>query len=170
MLGDIGHPDGFAGGQDEAATAGSSQMRSSAPQPETGFVVTTTGVTSVSGHGKIKAKLNELIAAIVALDGLSEMPAWRIHDLRRTAATGMAKLGFNPHVIEAVLNHRSSVRAGLVAVYQHYDHRPERRAALTKWAGHVTTLSQGAGGDVRQRAAATPKRRLRAKSRPDLVA
>ena len=42
---------------------------------------------------------------------------WRLHDLRRTAATGMAELGVQPHVIEAVLNHVSGHRAGVAGVY-----------------------------------------------------
>lgn len=68
---------------------------------------------------------------------------WRIHDLRRTAATGMAALVHAPHVIEAVLNHTSGSRGGLVAVYQHYQYRTERRAALNDWGAHVAAVVAG---------------------------
>jgi integrase len=123
-------------------------VAASAKPKDLDLVFTTNGVTPVSGHSKAKAVLDEAIIALrmkespaVAPDAAA-LPAWRIHDLRRTAATGMARLGFAPHVVEAVLNHRSGVRGGLVAVYQHYDHRPERRAALDAWARHVETLMQ----------------------------
>ncbi len=42
---------------------------------------------------------------------------WTVHDLRRSAATGMADLGVRPHVIEAVLNHVSGHKAGVAGIY-----------------------------------------------------
>ncbi len=113
-----------------------------------GLVFTTTGDTPVSGHSRGKARLDDAIEDIregeAVAAGLAtpidELPPWRVHDLRRTAATGMARLGHPPHVIEAVLNHSSGSRGGLVAVYQHYEHRPERRKALLNWAAHVQSL------------------------------
>jgi integrase len=68
---------------------------------------------------------------------------WRFHDLRRTAATGMAGMGFPPHVVERVLNHASGVTGGLVGVYQRHDYRAERLAALTAWGAHVQTIVTG---------------------------
>jgi integrase len=112
------------------------------------LVFSTTWSTPVSGHGKVRAAIDEGIALQrrKADRGLkadqATLPAWRLHDLRRTAATGMARLGFPPHVVEAVLNHRSGARGGLIAVYQHYDHRSERREALHRWDGHVAGLIQ----------------------------
>ena len=41
------------------------------------------------------------------------VPHWRVHDLRRTAATGMAEIGIAPHIIEAALNHVSGAGAGV---------------------------------------------------------
>lgn len=102
------------------------------------YVFTTTGSTPVSGHSKAKMALDALMHDS---GGLPVTP-WRIHDLRRTAATGMAQLGSAPHVVEAVLNHRSGSRGGLVAVYQHYDHRSERRAALLAWDKHVSVITR----------------------------
>jgi integrase len=68
---------------------------------------------------------------------------WRIHDLRRTAATGMAALGFAPHVVERVLNHVSGTQSGLVGVYQRHDYRQERKAAITAWCAQVAAVVKG---------------------------
>lgn len=103
-----------------------------------GLVFTTTGGTPVSGHAKAKLRLDRLLGDEAA--SVASMKPWRVHDLRRTAATGMARLGNPPHIVEAVLNHVSGARGGLVAVYQHYDHRAERRAASLQWAEHVARL------------------------------
>lgn len=63
---------------------------------------------------------------------------WTIHDLRRTTATGMADLGVQPHVIEAVLNHVSGHKAGVAGIYNRSSYAAEKRAALELWANHVT--------------------------------
>jgi integrase len=68
------------------------------------------------------------------------MPAWCVHDLRRTAASGMAGLGVQPHVIEAVLNHRSGVIRGVAAVYNRFNYAAEKRNALDLWGAHVAAL------------------------------
>jgi integrase len=68
------------------------------------------------------------------------MPLWTLHDLRRTAASGMARLGVGITVIEKVLNHVSGSLAGIVGVYQRHEFAAEKRAALEKWAGHVTAI------------------------------
>ena len=110
------------------------------------LVFTTTGTTPLSNHAKYRQRLlaamRQLATDEAAGRGEAADPIadWTVHDLRRTAATGMAALGNPPHVIEAVLNHRSGARGGLVAVYQHYQYRGERRAALTGWAAHVKSL------------------------------
>lgn len=110
------------------------------------LVFTSTGVTPLSGHGKARQRHLETMRRLVAEGGggrksAPQVAPWTVHDLRRTAATGMAALGHPPHVIEAVLNHRSGTRGGLVAVYQHYQHRSERKAALLEWATHVEQLT-----------------------------
>ena len=68
------------------------------------------------------------------------IPPWTFHDLRRTAASGMAALEVQPHIVEAVLNHRSGVIRGVAATYNVYAYAPEKRAALDKWAAHVETI------------------------------
>jgi integrase len=70
------------------------------------------------------------------------MPDWRLHDLRRTAATVMAdKLGVLPHVIEAVLNHISGHRAGVAGIYNRARYEAEMRDALERWAQHVEAIT-----------------------------
>jgi integrase len=65
---------------------------------------------------------------------------WTLHDLRRTAASGMARLGVSLPVIEKVLNHTSGSFAGIVGVYQRHEFAEEKRAALQQWADHVEQL------------------------------
>jgi integrase len=75
---------------------------------------------------------------------LGESKPWRLHDLRRTAATRMADLGVQPHVIEAVLNHHSGHRAGVAGIYNRSSYEREVRAALMLWADRVRELVEGA--------------------------
>jgi integrase len=77
------------------------------------------------------------------LDTMSKVEGWRIHDLRRTVATGLQKLGVNLQVTESVLGHVSGSRAGVVGIYQRHDFANEKRAALEAWAAHVEQLCTG---------------------------
>jgi integrase len=95
-----------------------------------GFVFTTTGRSPVSGWSKIKRRLDEAM----------KIPPWRLHDLRRTAATGMAEIGIAPHIVEAALNHISGAKAGVAGTYNRAAYAPEKRAALERWASHVQGL------------------------------
>jgi integrase len=104
------------------------------------FVFTTTGDTPVSGWSRAKELLDKAIAE--ANDGHS-LPDWRIHDLRRTLATGLQRLGFNLQTIEAVLGHVGGTRTGVVGVYQRHGFEPEKRAALEAWAHHVAGVVSG---------------------------
>ena len=69
---------------------------------------------------------------------------WVIHDLRRTLASGMARLGVNLPVIEKVLNHQSGSFAGIVGVYQRHSFADEKRHALAAWGAHVERILTGA--------------------------
>ena len=71
------------------------------------------------------------------LDRLSGVTGWRLHDLRRTCVSGMARLGIAPHVADKILNHQSGTIAGVAAVYQRHDFLAERREALDRWGAHV---------------------------------
>ena len=66
---------------------------------------------------------------------------WRLHDLRRTAATMMAELGVLPHIVEAILSHVSGHKAGVAGIYNRAKYIDEMRAALCKWADYVETLT-----------------------------
>jgi len=77
-----------------------------------------------------------------------EIPRWTFHDLRRTAATGMARLGISVRVTEAVLNHISGTGGGIVAVYQRHDYADEKRQALEAWGRFVLSLIVGKPDNV----------------------
>jgi integrase len=83
-----------------------------------------------------------------ALDAASGMTEWRLHDLRRTVATGLQKLGVRLEVTEAVLNHVSGSRSGIVGVYQRHTWGPEKVAALQAWADCVEALVEGRETEV----------------------
>jgi integrase len=74
------------------------------------------------------------------LDQRSGLSGWTLHDLRRTVATGLQKLGVRLEVTEAVLNHVAGSRAGIVGVYQRHTWAEEKQAALTAWGEHVAAI------------------------------
>jgi integrase len=72
------------------------------------------------------------------------LPAWRLHDLRRTMSTVMHdRLGVLPHVVEAVLNHTGGHKAGTAGVYNKASYAAEKRIALDKWSEHIDALISG---------------------------
>ena len=77
------------------------------------------------------------------LDAVSGVDNWTIHDLRRTVATGLQKLGVQLVVTEAVLGHSGGSRGGIVKIYQRHDYAAEKAAALEAWAAHVMSLVEG---------------------------
>jgi integrase len=78
-----------------------------------------------------------------ALDRRSGIVSWRLHDLRRTAATRMADLGIQPHIIEAALNHVSGHKAGVAGIYNRSSYQREVKNALAIWADHVASIVSG---------------------------
>jgi integrase len=118
-----------------------------------GPIFTTTGTTPVSGFSRAKTAIDAAI-----LEALKEQAApnptevkppagWVFHDMRRTAASGMAALGTAPHVVEAVLNHRSGTIKGVAAVYNRYNYAAEKREALDKWAARISVIVGGQADD-----------------------
>jgi integrase len=73
---------------------------------------------------------------------------WTLHDLRRTAATGMADIGIQPHIVEAVLNHISGSKAGIAGVYNRSPDFAEKKHALALWADHVVAVVEGRASNV----------------------
>lgn len=107
--------------------------------PSTGFVFSTTDETSVSGYSRAKARLDKLVAALAA-KGKEPIfiQNWRFHDLRRTLATGLQRLGVRFEVTEAILNHVGSSKSGVAGIYQRHDWATEKRSALDAWSGHIS--------------------------------
>ena len=98
------------------------------------------------GPGPFQGWSNAKSALDKRLQAANMVAPWRLHDLRRTAATGMADLGVQPHVVEAVLNHVSGHKSGIAGVYNRAAYAAEKSAALTLWASHVMALVGRDGG------------------------
>jgi integrase len=101
------------------------------------YVFTAKGKTSISGSaGRAKLLLDAAITAPIA--------PWTIHDLRRTVASGMARLGVQLPVVEKILNHTSGSFAGVAGIYQRHDFADEKRQALECWAQHLLSIDGSA--------------------------
>ena len=72
---------------------------------------------------------------------LNGIAPWRLHDLRRSAATHLGELGVLPHLIEQILNHQSGHRAGVAGVYQRSKYPDQVREALQMWGTYVEGLT-----------------------------
>jgi integrase len=83
------------------------------------------------------------------LDQISGVSGWRLHDLRRTCVSGMARLGVAPHVADKILNHQAGTISGVAAVYQRHEFLAERRKALDIWGAHAGKLISYAGREGR---------------------
>jgi integrase len=90
-----------------------------------------TGVTPASGFSRAKERLDML---------MGDPPAWILHDLRRSAASGMARLGVGPHVVDKILAHSGGTIRGVAAVYNRFEYLPERAAALDAWGRFIESL------------------------------
>jgi integrase len=119
--------------------------------PRTGTYVfsSTRGERPISGYSKIKARAEKLA-------GFDD---WRIHDLRRTAGTGMARAGTAVSTISRVLNHKEG---GVTKIYNRYSYLDEKRHALETWARKVGSLVRpGADNVVPLRAESASSSRVR---------
>jgi integrase len=87
--------------------------------------------------------------AKLLLDQLSGVIGWRLHDLRRTCVSGMARLGIAPHIADKILNHQTGTISGVAAVYQRHEFIAERRAALDLWGAHVEQIVRKAAHERR---------------------
>jgi integrase len=104
----------------------------SAPHRDGRSFVFGDGVGGFQGWSSAKSALDSRIAKT----GMRVRP-WRLHDLRRTAATRLGELGTLPHVVEAILNHISGHKAGVAGVYNRATYAKEKRSALNAWAEHL---------------------------------
>lgn len=104
--------------------------------PRRGRVFPTSSGAGFTAYSKGKKKLDKLVND----DGGEALAPWRLHDLRRTLATGFQRLGVRFEVTEAVLNHVGSSRSGVAGIYQRHDWRPEKRDALKVWNDHISAI------------------------------
>jgi integrase len=120
-----------------------------------GYLFTTTGETSVSGFGRARERL-----AAIMLDELRKadpeaaIEPFTLHDLRRTAATGMARIGIAHHVLDKILNHVAGKISGVARIYNQHEYLAEREVALDAWSRHVASLVRGVPSNVVQLASA----------------
>jgi integrase len=99
-----------------------------------------THVFSVSGDGPL-VNFTRFKERLDAKIGFAR--PWVIHDLRRSCASGLQRLGVRVEVIEATLGHRSGVFRGIVSTYQCHDFAAEKRAALDAWGNHIASVVAG---------------------------
>lgn len=108
------------------------------------YVWTTDGRTHVTGYTHVKVRLDRILAA----QG-TPLNAWTLHDLRRTVATHMVRLGVSETIVGRVLNHAAQ---GVTAkVYALHAYAPEKRSALDRWAAELTRAGEKAGKVVKLR-------------------
>jgi integrase len=102
------------------------------------------GETPIGGLTRMKRALDREMARELG----AEPPRWTLHDIRRTVATGLQRLGFAQEITESVLNHRRGKVSGVAAIYGRHDFATEKRAALEAWARHVESIVDGGTGKV----------------------
>jgi len=84
-----------------------------------------------------------------ALDaGMGDAPHWTVHDIRRSVASHMAKIGVAVPVIEKILAHRGGSFRGVAGIYQRHSFLPEMTVAMQRWADHVEQLVTGTPAKV----------------------
>jgi integrase len=111
------------------------EILAAVPKIEGSPFVFSSGHRPVGGWHRVKVQLDAEMRAL----GWSGAP-WRVHDLRRTCATGLAKLGVPIHVTEKVLNHASGSISGVAAVYNRHSYAVEMRDALERWSCEVAKI------------------------------
>ena len=119
------------------------------------FVFTTNGQTAVSGFSYAKAAIDQSISASRSDRGADAMERWTIHDLRRTCATNLGRLGTPGEIVSKVLDHAPQ---GITnTTYNLWENFDEKRAALDRWSEHVRELlarvpskPPGAAGETHQ--------------------
>ena len=133
----------------EAALAEFDAIAGGERWPRKGLIFSTTGKTPVSGFSRAKRQIDRKVLAMLAdADDERTVAPWRYHDLRRTLATGLQRLGVRFEVTEAVLNHISGSKGGVAGIYQRHDWKEEKRAALEAWSAHVTAAASAASNNV----------------------
>ncbi len=121
------------------------------------YLFCTNGKTPVDGFSKAKTRIDEAMLELARQEATERgddpetvrIAPWVIHDLRRTFATGLARLGTAIHVTERCLNHVSGASGGLVRVYQRFEYAEEKRRAFEAWSRFlVSIISEESGQNV----------------------
>jgi integrase len=103
------------------------------------YVFSVNGRTPVQNFTRIKSRLRAKL-------GFNEH--WQPHDLRRSVASGLQRLGYGAELIEAILGHRSGVFRGIASVYQRHSFDVEKRTALEAWGRHIERLVSGKPANI----------------------
>lgn len=118
------------------------------PRTESAFVFPAAGRVKPGAPGHFVG-FSTLKARCDELSGVND---WRIHDLRRSAISGIAKLGTPPVVAQKLLNHSAGPVGGVLAVYLVHDYFDERREALEGWSSHLERIlpstASGSGSSI----------------------
>jgi integrase len=96
------------------------------------------GQYGFSGFAECKERVDKAI----------QIPAWTLHDIRRTVATGFGNIGILPHVVEQILNHQSGSKGGVAGVYNKALYEPEKRLALDRWAAHLLAVTENRQSNI----------------------
>ncbi|MDA1023663.1 MAG: integrase arm-type DNA-binding domain-containing protein [Proteobacteria bacterium] len=115
------------------------------------YVLSTTGKAPISGFSRAKERCDKAIATqLLKSKGKkkwtekeltrNQIASWRLHDLRRTVASGMAEIKVAPHVIEKVLNHSTGQISGVAGIYNRHEYFEEKKDALGIWARALDSI------------------------------
>ena len=121
--------------------------------------------TAFSGWSRCKDRLD-----VKLVEAFAGAEPWSLHDLRRSVSTRLNGSGVAPHIVEAILAHRS-FKAGVAGVYNRAQYAPEKRAALEMWANRVATIvGIPENADLMEEGSVVPLRRPGGDPRPVAVA
>lgn len=115
--------------------------------PRKGLVYPSSKGTALSGFSKVKLRLDARMAK-QAKEAGATIERWTLHDLRRTLATNLQRLGVAYEVIEHLLNHKERVRVGIGKVYQTHAFKAEKLAALERWEREIDRIVTGKAANV----------------------
>lgn len=120
--------------------------------PKQGFLLSSNGDKPSRGFSVAKSRLDKFCNELLKkrdhqFSSDDKLKPWRFHDLRRTCATGLQRLGVRFEVTESVLNHLSGSRSGIAGVYQRHTWATEKKAALQAWNDHVKAICPSTDAD-----------------------
>jgi integrase len=105
-----------------------------------GYLFTTNAKTPFSGFSKAKKRLGALMLEVAQSEdpGITAIPSWTLHDLRRTGATRMQRLGFEKEVVDCCLNHIDD------DAYLQHDYADSMVKAFEAWSRELRRIVTGA--------------------------